>query len=109
MALTYRSEKGSALTITELDNNFRYFTGSHAITGSLVVSETIYGNVTGDVTGDLTGSVLGNVTGNLTGIATTALTSSFVSSSFEMLSPDGTRYKFTVSNEGYLLLTGSVV
>ena len=27
MALTYRSAKGSALTITELDNNFRYFTG----------------------------------------------------------------------------------
>ena len=36
MALTYRSTKGSALTILELDNNFRYFTGSHAVTGSFV-------------------------------------------------------------------------
>lgn len=38
MGLTYRSVKGSALTITELDNNFRHFTGSHAITGSLTVT-----------------------------------------------------------------------
>ena len=38
MALTYRSVKGSALTINELDNNFRHFTGSHAITGSLTVT-----------------------------------------------------------------------
>jgi hypothetical protein len=38
MALTYRSVKGSALTITELDNNFRHFTGSHSVTGSLTVS-----------------------------------------------------------------------
>ena len=41
MGLTYRSVKGSALTITELDNNFRYLTGSNAITGSLIVSNTI--------------------------------------------------------------------
>ena len=37
MALTYRTGsdgKGSALTINEVDNNFRHFTGSHAITGS---------------------------------------------------------------------------
>jgi hypothetical protein len=38
MALTYRQIKGSALTIQELDANFAYFTGSHAITGSLIVS-----------------------------------------------------------------------
>jgi hypothetical protein len=38
MALTYRQTKGSALTIKELDANFQYFTGSHAITGSLTVS-----------------------------------------------------------------------
>ena len=41
MSITYRSEKGSALTLTELDDNFRYFTGSHAITGSLTVSDNI--------------------------------------------------------------------
>ena len=41
MALTYRGTKGSALTTTELDNNFRFFTGSHAITGSLTVSGSL--------------------------------------------------------------------
>ena len=41
MALTYRSDKGSPLTTDELDNNFRYFTGSQAVTGSLVVIEPL--------------------------------------------------------------------
>ena len=37
MALTFRTGsggKGSALTIEELDNNFRHFTGSHSVSGS---------------------------------------------------------------------------
>ena len=37
MALTYRSVKGSALTIDELDDNFRHFTGSHPIEGDLTI------------------------------------------------------------------------
>ena len=41
MAITLRSDKGSALTIKELDDNFRHFTGSHAVTGSLVVSGSL--------------------------------------------------------------------
>ena len=41
MGITYRSEKGSALTIEELDNNFRYLTGSQSITGSLTVSGSV--------------------------------------------------------------------
>lgn len=41
MALTYRGQKGSALTIEELDGNFQYFTGSHGITGSLVISGSV--------------------------------------------------------------------
>lgn len=41
MAITYRNVKGSALTIGELDANFSYFTGSHDITGSLNVSNSI--------------------------------------------------------------------
>jgi len=40
MGLTYRSDLTRALTITELDNNFRHFTGSHSVTGSLTVTET---------------------------------------------------------------------
>jgi len=47
MALTYRSVKGSALTITELDDNFRYFTGSHSVTGSLDITGSLV--ITGSV------------------------------------------------------------
>jgi|OM-RGC.v1.024481881 hypothetical protein len=57
MALTYRTGsggKGSALTIEELDNNFRHFTGSHDVSGSFTVSgsTTIIGDAV--VTGSLT-------------------------------------------------------
>ena len=44
MALTYRTGsdgKGSALTIEELDNNFRYFTGSHPINGDLTITGSL--------------------------------------------------------------------
>ena len=44
MALTFRTGsggKGSALTINELDNNFRHFTGSHIVSGSVTVSGSI--------------------------------------------------------------------
>ena len=44
MALTYRTGsdgKGSALTINELDNNFRHFTGSHPIEGDLTITGSI--------------------------------------------------------------------
>jgi ribosomal protein S8E len=39
MALTFRSDKGAALSINELDNNFRHFTGSHEISGSITLTE----------------------------------------------------------------------
>ena len=38
MGLTYRSNLDRPLTNTEIDDNFRYFTGSHSITGSLTIS-----------------------------------------------------------------------
>ena len=41
MALTFRSTKGSALTIAEMDSNFAYFTGSHSVSGSLTVSGSV--------------------------------------------------------------------
>jgi len=91
MALTYRSVKGSALTIAELDGNFEHFTGSHTVDGGITATS-------------FTGSLSGLAT-----TATTALTASFVSSSFEILSPNNTRYRFTVNNDGHLLLTGSAV
>lgn len=159
MALTYRSVKGSALTIEELDDNFRHFTGSQAITGS-IIADSFSGSFSGSFEGD--GSNITGVTATLpTGVisssaqiealefinssvtssmsvatssyieqaqsasyiaganvdgvvlsatsATTALTASFVSSSFEMLSPNGTRYAFTIDDSGHLSLTGSAI
>jgi hypothetical protein len=41
MALTFRSTKGSALTIAEMDSNFAHFTGSHVVTGSFEVTGSI--------------------------------------------------------------------
>ena len=58
MALTYRSVKGSALTIQELDDNFRHFTSSQNITGS-ITADSFSGSFSGSFKGD--GS-------NLTGI-----------------------------------------
>ena len=61
MALTYRTGSdgiGRALTINELDNNFRYFTGSHSITGSLEIE----GNLL------ITGSIIPQVTTTSVGI-----------------------------------------
>ena len=52
--LTLRQVKGSPLTIAELDGNFEYFTGSHAITGSLIVT----GGITGSISSATTASYL---------------------------------------------------
>jgi cytoskeletal protein CcmA (bactofilin family) len=54
--LTLRAIKGSPLTNTELDGNFEYFTGSHAVTGSLTVTEDLI--VSGSIIGNISGSVL---------------------------------------------------
>ena len=56
MGLTFRTGsdgKGSALTIDQLDDNFRYFTGSHSVTGSFIVSGSL------EVEGSITAS--GNI------------------------------------------------
>ena len=60
MALTYRSVKGSALTIAELDGNFQHFTGSHSITGSLTISDSL------KTTGTFTNNGDAIITGSLT-------------------------------------------
>jgi hypothetical protein len=54
--LTLRAVKGSPLTNTELDGNFEYFTGSHAVTGSLTITEDLI--VNGSIVGNISGSVL---------------------------------------------------
>ena len=78
MALTYRNVKGEALTIDELDANFQYFTGSHSITGSLIVSSAVTASA-------FTGSFVG--TGALTTLTTTGtLTASGSLSTFNYVS-----------------------
>jgi hypothetical protein len=92
MALTYRNVKGEALTINELDANFQYFTGSHAITGSLIVSSAVTASAftgsfigSGAFTGSFTGSFIG--TGALTTLSTTGtLTASGSLSTFNYVS-----------------------
>ena len=59
MAITLRLTKGSELTFQELDNNFRHFTGSQAVSGTFTVSGSV--SVTGSV--DITGSL--NVTSTI--------------------------------------------
>jgi len=84
MALTFRDNKGSALSYTEMDSNFRYFTGSYTNAGTITatafagdgsaitgVTAEWDGSHTGDasITGSLvlSGSGIGlNVLGNIT-------------------------------------------
>ncbi len=76
MALTFRTTKGSALTIEELDANFEYFTGSHTVTGSLTTSGSLI--ITGSTT--ITGSV--NIIGSTTITGSLVVSSSVEASSF---------------------------
>ena len=78
--LTLRSVKGSPLTNAELDGNFEYFTGSHSITGSLIVT--------------------GGITGSLLGTATTSITSSYIL--------NGT-LTGTTQISGSILISGSLI
>ena len=87
MALTFRTGsggKGSALTIEELDNNFRHFTGSHSVSGSF--------EVTGSVT--ITGSLFNSGSATFTGLPTTEplITGSFWLSGSGAGNSSGSKY-----------------
>ena len=85
MALTYRTGsdgKGSALTIEELDNNFRYFTGSHSVTGSLEVSGSITLTGSLNISGSITTAEDINLTGSFTGSFDGAFTGSIDGTNF---------------------------
>jgi hypothetical protein len=89
MALTLRKNTGdNPLTYNQLDSNFEYFTGSHAVTGSLVVS--------------------GGITGSLSGTATTAsyINPTFISAS---AAASGFGSGGTSINTGSFATTGSNV
>ena len=116
MALTYRTGsggKGSALTIEELDNNFRYFTGSHSVTGSFEVSGSIILTGSLDIEGSITGplDITGSVNINKEGgdILTIDDTEFSISTKFESdgigsdnsfwQSPDGTNYNHVIGTQ----------
>jgi hypothetical protein len=100
MALTLRTLKGSRLTHEELDNNFRHFTGSHTVDGTVTATGFV---------GD--GSGLTNVglagTGVLSGSAQIAeLGAGIISGSVQL---DGERLGFTADIEATGSFTGSFV
>ncbi len=84
MAITLRSDKGSALTIQELDNNFRHFTGSHAVTGSLVVSGSLV------ISGSISATSGISATGSL-------ITASAVDNTITFTKGDGSNFDITVA------------
>lgn len=67
MGLTYREGLNRPLTAAEIDGNFQHFTGSHAVTGSVTVSEGFYGDLIGTAT-----------TASYVAEALTAVTASYV-------------------------------
>ena len=84
MAITLRSDKGSALTIKELDDNFRHFTGSHAVTGSLVVSGSLV------ISGSISATSGISATGSL-------ITASAVDNTITFTKGDGSNFDITVA------------
>ena len=72
MGLTFRDNKGSALTFTQMDSNFRHFTGSFTNSGS-ITANAFSGSFSGDgsgltgVTGEWDGTHVGDaqITGSL--------------------------------------------
>jgi hypothetical protein len=87
--LTLRSQKGSALTIEELDGNFEYFTGSHAITGSLIVTGGITGSISGEVSASYVNPLVQDVqlTGSL--VVDEGYIANFPTNSINLTIPSG--------------------
>ena len=103
MALTYRSVKGSALTIAELDSNFSTITGSHNVSGSLTVSGSSI------VTGSLKVSGSMNLTGIL--VVTGSMTisgSSITDYGNQTYNIDADqKHKVVSGSNTYLMVSGS--
>lgn len=101
MALTFRTGsggKGSALTIEELDNNFRYFTGSHSITGSLIISSSLI--VSGSM--GISGSIIPSQASSTLGTADNPWGDLFVSDSSIIFVSGSTTSSFGVDESGSL-------
>ena len=105
MALTFRTGsdgKGSALTINELDNNFRYFTGSHEISGSLIVSSSLI--VSGSM--GISGSIIPTEAAATLGSVTNPFKDLFVSPD-SIVFTDGTSAVATLNQNNIGNISGS--
>tara|TARA_R110002020_G_C16250103_1_gene769740 strand:- start:81 stop:1799 length:1719 start_codon:yes stop_codon:yes gene_type:complete len=110
MGLTYRDIKGSELTFDELDNNFRHFTGSHSITGSLIVSGSSPTSITlgdGSVfqvsnpSGSMLFSGTASYSGSFTTSGSTSMTGSFnLTGSADFGGPVTVSGSITISGSG---------
>ncbi len=86
MGLTYRGDLDRPLNTAEIDDNFRYFTGSHAVTGSVTATEGFVGSLTGSVNGVADSAVTAShalfaevaESSSYAALATTAETASYV-------------------------------
>jgi hypothetical protein len=102
--LTLRQAKGSALTITELDGNFEYFTGSYTNTG-IITAAGFIGSFTGSIasasyaTQALSSSyALTATSASYATNATNALTASYINPLEQDIQLTGS----LIVNEGYI-------
>lgn len=127
--LTYRQTKGTALTIAELDGNFEYFTGSHAITGSLTVSGGITGSLLGNASTSTSASMASDIssistritnntnnyiltslgTGDINGEANLTFDGSILTMTGSFLNLGTNVFTGTTISTGSLIVTGSLV
>ena len=104
MALTLRTLKGSRLTHKELDDNFRHFTGSHTVDGTVTATGFVgHGSGLTGVTAaaDLTGTTV--ISGS---VQIAELGAGIISGSVQL---DGQRLGFTSDIEATGSFTGSFV
>jgi len=94
MGLTYRNDLNRPLNIDEIDNNIRYFTGSHSITGSLTISGSEALVITGSVF--VSGNIIPNTNPNVN-----------VTSSYDLGSETAAWRHVYVSNGSIIFLSGS--
>ena len=94
--LTLRQTKGSPLTITEMDGNFEYFTGSYTNTGTITAQ---------GFSGSFTGSLQG--TAQTASYVQTAQTASYVQTA--QTASYVTNLNQNVIISGSLTITGSLI
>lgn len=94
--LTLRSSTNQPLSFAELDGNFEYFTGSHAVTGSLTATQGFIGNVTGTASFATTASYALNG-GGISNTSSLLTSSSFSDPNLLFTKGDGSTFNVNLS------------